>query len=153
MDDYESCTCDLWVPSVLWRCLLPGRKGVRPVKNEWWGAGMVICLKRCAELLMAQLMPLSLTVSCFDWGFTFLVAAHLGGPGQRAVKWVYVHLCISFHILCFTTFNFVHSEPSSLSTDASQSTNWLVAISLLQQCWCLQRFDTVGWAPGRATGL
>jgi len=25
------------VPSVLWRCWLGGRKGIRPVKTEWWG--------------------------------------------------------------------------------------------------------------------
>ena len=46
---------------------------------------MVICLERCADLHMAQLMPLPLTVSCFSKiqiGFTFLVAAHLGSPGQ-----------------------------------------------------------------------
>ena len=53
-------------PSVLWRCWLGGRKGIRPVKTEWWGAGMVICLERGADLHMAQLMPLPLTVSCFS---------------------------------------------------------------------------------------
>ena len=50
---------------------------------------MVICLERSADLHMAQLMPLPLTVSCFSKiqiGFTFLVLAHLGSPGQRAVK-------------------------------------------------------------------
>jgi len=55
-----------FIPSVLWRCWLGGRKGIRPVKNEWWGAGMVICLERCADLPMAHLMPLPLTVSCFS---------------------------------------------------------------------------------------
>ena len=58
-------------------------------KTEWWGAGMVICLERDADLHMAQLMPLTLTVSCFSKiqiGFTFLVPAHLGSPGQRAIK-------------------------------------------------------------------
>jgi len=40
------------------------RKGIRPIKNEWWGAGMVICLEQGADLHMAQLMPLLLTVSC-----------------------------------------------------------------------------------------
>jgi len=52
---------------------------------------MVICLERYADLHMAQLMPLPLTVSCFSKiqiGFTFLVPAHLGSPGKRAVKWV-----------------------------------------------------------------
>ena len=83
----------LWVPLVLWRCWLGGRKGIRPVKFEWWGAGMVICLDRGADLHMPQLMPLPLTVSCFSKiqiGFTFLVPAHLGSPGQRAVKRVCV---------------------------------------------------------------
>ena len=50
---------------------------------------MVICLNRGADLHMAQLMPLPLTVSCFSKiqiGFTFLVPAHPGSPGQRAVK-------------------------------------------------------------------
>ena len=46
---------------------------------------MVICLERGADLHMAQLMPLPLTVSCFSKiqiGFTFLVPAHLGSPGK-----------------------------------------------------------------------
>ena len=50
---------------------------------------MVICLERGADLHMAQLMPLPLTVSCFkkiQIGFTFLVLADLGSPGKRAVK-------------------------------------------------------------------
>jgi len=54
---------------------------------------MVICLERDADLHMAQLMPLSLTVSCFSKiqiGFTFLVPAQPGSPGQRAVKRVCV---------------------------------------------------------------
>ena len=74
---------------MLWHCWLGGRKGIRPVKNDWWGAGVCICLERCADLHMAQLMPLPLTVSCFSKiqiVFIFLVPAHLGGPGQRAVK-------------------------------------------------------------------
>ena len=56
---------------------------------------MVICLERNADLHMAQLMPLPLTVSCFckiQIGFTFLVPAHPGSPGQRAVKRVCVCL-------------------------------------------------------------
>jgi len=46
---------------------------------------MVICLELGADLHMAQLMPLPLTVSCFSKiqiGFTFLVPAHLGSPGK-----------------------------------------------------------------------
>ena len=54
---------------------------------------MVICQERGAHLHMAQLMPLPLTVSCFSKiqiGFTFLVLAQMGSPGQRAVKRVCV---------------------------------------------------------------
>jgi len=56
---------------------------------------MVICLERGADLHMAQLLPLPLAVSCFSKiqiGFTFLVPAHLGSPGQRAVKQVCVYV-------------------------------------------------------------
>jgi len=58
---------------------------------------VVICLERGADLHMAQLMPLPLTVSCFSKiqiGFTFLVLAHPGSPGQRAVK----RVCVYFNI-------------------------------------------------------
>jgi len=64
---------------------------------------MVICLERDADLHMAQLLPLPLTVSSFSKiqiSFTFMVLAHLGSPGKRAVKRVYVyvltHLMASF---------------------------------------------------------
>ena len=61
---------------------------------------MVICLERGADLYMAQLMPLPLTVSCFgkiQIGFTFLVPAHPGSPGQRAVKQV----CVCVFVYCY----------------------------------------------------
>jgi len=82
---------------VLWCCWLGGRKGIRPVKTEWWGAGVVICLEQGADLHTAQLTPLPLTVSCFSKiriGFTFLVPAHPGSPGQRAIKRVCVCVCV-----------------------------------------------------------
>jgi len=47
---------------------------------------VVICLGRGADLHMAQLMPLPLTVCCFSKiqiGFTFLVQAYPGNPGQN----------------------------------------------------------------------
>ena len=54
----------LLLPSVLWHCWLGGRKGIRPVEN--W---VVRCWRgylQGADLHMAQLIPLSLTVSCFS---------------------------------------------------------------------------------------
>ena len=54
--------------------LLVGRQEGHPAcKNEWWGVGVVVCLERGADLHMAQLMPLPLTVSCsskIQIGFT-----------------------------------------------------------------------------------
>ena len=55
-----------YLPSVLWRCWLGGRKGIWPVKNRMVGAGVVICLEQRANLHIAQMMPLPLTVSCFS---------------------------------------------------------------------------------------
>ena len=48
--------------------LLVGRQEGHPAckKTEWWGVGVVICLEQGANLHMAQLMPLLLTVSCFS---------------------------------------------------------------------------------------
>jgi len=81
---------------------LGGRKGIRPEKTEWWGAGMVICLEQGADLHMAQLMPLPLTVSCFgeiQIGFSFLVLAYPGSPGKGllnvCVCVCVVHMCAS----------------------------------------------------------
>jgi len=34
----------------------------RHLQAEWWGAGVFICLELGADLHMAQLMPLPLTV-------------------------------------------------------------------------------------------
>jgi len=83
--------------------LLVGRQEGHPAckKIEWWGAGVVICLERRADLHMAQLMSLPLTISCFrkiQIGFTFLVPAHLGNPGKRAIKRMYVckRMCVAY---------------------------------------------------------
>jgi len=86
--------------------LLVGQQEGHPAckKTECWGAGMVICLERRADLHMAQLMPLQLTVSCFtkiQVGFTFLAPAHPGSPGQRAVKRVCVCVCVCLVYVCF----------------------------------------------------
>ena len=81
------------LPSVLWCCWFGSRKGIRPVKN--WVVGCwrgYLSGARC-RLACGQLMPLPLTVSCFSKiqiGLTFLVLAHPGSPGQRAVKRVCV---------------------------------------------------------------
>ena len=92
---------------------------------------MVICLERVADLHIAQLIPLLLTVSCsskIQIGFSFLVPVHLGSPGQRAVKRVCVcgqhdGLCpfwqparSIFTVLLCCVFFFEQINPLSLPT-------------------------------------
>ena len=79
---------------------------------------MAICLERSADLHTAQLMPLPLTVSYFgeiQIGFTFLVPAHPGNPGQRAVKRVCVCVCVC--VFLFPT----SSEKELLDTSSLQA--------------------------------
>jgi len=88
---------------------LGGRKGIRPVKNEWWVAGMVFCLERGADLHTAQLMPLPLTVSCFSKiqiGFTFLVPAHLSSPGKIGP----LNACVCC-VECLGVFGLITKKP------------------------------------------
>ena len=83
---------------------------------------MVVCLERGAELHTAQLMPLPLTVSCFSKiliGFTFLVPAHPGSPGKRAVKRVCAcqYDIVRFFSAFFSnygTFPIIHSTGGTL---------------------------------------
>ena len=96
-----------WAFSAL--ILLVGRQEghLASKKTEWWGAGMVICLQRGADLHMAQLMPLPLTVSCFSKiqiGFTFVVPAHPGGPRKMAIKCVCVCVRAARARVCVCTW-------------------------------------------------
>ena len=94
-------------------------------KTEWWGAGVAICLARGADLHMAHLMPLPLTVSCFSKiqiGFTFLVPAHLDNPGKRAVS-TRARACV----LCFADVFVVCRRPGDQSS-ASRSDGLLHSI-------------------------
>ena len=65
---------------------------------------MVICLERGADLHVAQLMPLPLTVSCFSRihiGFTFLVPAYLGSPRKGPLNvCVCVCVCVCVSVIC-----------------------------------------------------
>ena len=85
----------LW--SSFWECPV----AVVLLLCEWWGAGVVFCLELGADLHMTQLMPLPLTVSCFSKiqiGFAFLVPAHPGSPGKRAIK--RVCMCVCYCCVC-----------------------------------------------------
>jgi len=68
---------------------------------------MVICLERGADLHMAQLMPLPLTVSCFSkiqTGFYISGTGSPGSPGKRAIK----HTCVCDHLYLISYLSLPH---------------------------------------------
>ena len=69
---------------MLWRCCSGGRKGIRPVKTELWGAGVVICLERGADLHVAQLMPLPLGLCVLAVGNYCIGVQNIGNQWRYA---------------------------------------------------------------------
>jgi len=43
------CVLCWFMPLVLWHCWLGVRNSIRPIKIEWWGVGVVICLEQGAD--------------------------------------------------------------------------------------------------------
>jgi len=74
------------------------RKSIWSVKNECWGASMVVCLEwGTDDLHMVQLMQLPPIISCFiriQNCLTFLVPAYPGCPGKEAVEHYTLKLCL-----------------------------------------------------------
>jgi len=101
--------------------LLVGRQEGHPAcKKQWWGTGMVICLERGADMLMAQLMPLPLTVSCsskIQIRFTILVLAYPGCPGKEAIKWLLAVL--TYHCLHGSAHEYLSRQLLRVSDIAS----------------------------------
>ena len=86
---YNCSVIYLITPSVLWRCWLGVRKGIGPVKSDWWGASMVIFRSvvhiACIWFSYATATPSSLLQQNPE-RFILLVPTHPGSPGQRVVK-------------------------------------------------------------------
>jgi len=83
-------------PSVLWRCWLGSRKGIRPAKN--WVVGCWHGYVSGSRCRFAYGPAVATSAHCLllqkiQIGFTFLVTAQ-GSTGQRAVKWVLLLLLI-----------------------------------------------------------
>ena len=77
-------------PSVQWRCWLGVRKSIWPVKIEWWGASMVICLEWAANDTHGPADGTdSPIISCFikiQTGLTLLLPAYPCCLAKEAVK-------------------------------------------------------------------
>ena len=77
-------------------------------------------------------MPLPLTVSCFtkiQIGFTFLVLAHPGSPGQRAIKRV-----------CVTIVRYLYTNGRSNSEPCHASIYNLLLIATVHYISCHEHF-------------
>ena len=116
------------MPSVLWRCWLGGRKGIRPVKNSggvlaWLSVWSEVqtcicsCWCHCHSLCLASVksrlvLPFWYRLTrvvpdkgplnrCLCVCVCVLVPAHPGSPGKRAVKRVCVCVLLGLHIVLF----------------------------------------------------
>jgi len=72
-----------------WRCWLGGRKGIRPVKNwvvECWRGYLSGARRKLAYGPADATATHCLLLSKIQTGFTFLVPADPGSPGQRAIS-------------------------------------------------------------------
>ena len=103
---------------------------------------------------MAQLMPLPLTVSCFSKiqiGFTFLVPAHLGSPGKRAVKRVCVIRIVNYKAkFDSVSFHFVGKGPLLQKTPVSLPAYGLAPCNqypadVLERHYCMQAVVARPW--------
>ena len=105
-----------------------------PLSTSSIYSGMVICLERDADLHMAQLMPLLLTVSCFSKiqiGFTFLVqltrVVPEKGPLNRCVCMQCCNTSIESVKFRFTVQPcrwYRHHPPALLDESAYQAALW-----------------------------
>ena len=87
---------------------------------------MGICLEQNADLHTIQLMPLPPIVSCSSKihnVLPFLVPAHLGSPGQRAVK----RMCV-----CVLSVNEISA---CLVTDGLQFHSSILSLIFSCLCW------------------
>jgi len=87
--------------------LVGGRKSIRTVKN--WVAWLSVWseVQTCIRPSWCQCHSMS------QCGFTFLVPAHLGSPGKRAIKWVRVCVCPHITVNPWKVLNETNGDYSS----------------------------------------
>ena len=150
----------LSMPSVLWRCWLGGRKGIRSVKNRAVG-----CRCGCLSGAKCRLAygPADATAThCFSKiqiGFTFLVPAHPGSSGKRAVKCVCVRVrvCVLVSaclpsivpIPCRKLLHPIYTVPWALWVHTRNSISTIFAVFLCSMFRHTHNHATVTVALGR----
>ena len=103
--------------------LLIGRQEGQPAckKTEWWGAaGVVICLERGADLHMAQLMPLPLTICSVTFRLVLSFWSRLTWVvTEKGPLSVPMRVCCSFIFPCSLSYT-ISSRLSSCSSFLSR---------------------------------
>jgi len=138
------------MPSVLWRCWLGGRKCIWPVKN--WVVGCWRGYLSGARCKLAYGPDDATSTHCLllqynpDW-FTFLVPAHPGIPGQRAIKWVCVCVCgintiVHLYTAVRLTSVVTHTHTHTFNGPFSGST-WVSRYQKGKPIWILLEQETV----------
>jgi len=92
---------------------------------------VVVCLERDADLHIAQLMLLPLTVSCFSKiqiAFTFLVPAHPDSPGKgplnaraRARARARACVCVYYEGYRFKTYRYTVKVPDTVIMNVNRN--------------------------------
>ena len=113
-------TTSVSIPSVLWCCWLGIKKGIRPVKI--WVVGCwrgYLSGARCRLAYgPADATATHMSLAKIQTGFTILVLAQLGSPGQKAIKWVCVYTtsasthCFTWHLSDCTHSKLGHTTKS-----------------------------------------
>jgi len=96
-----------FMPLVLWCCWMGGRRGIWPVKSEWWDAGMVICLGEVQICIWPSwchchspsLAPVISRLVLLLW---YELTRVILDKFQRAVKW----MCVCFKYLFVSLINY-----------------------------------------------
>jgi len=113
-------------------CWLGVRKRIQPVKTEWWGVGVVICLERGADCLHmvqdATAIPIFSCLVKIQTGFTFLwliqnlqSTPYLGSCGHEHIGsvadssaaksdncWVALLTGLGYHVVYFLHNQYTH---------------------------------------------
>jgi len=129
------------VSLVLWRCSFGIRKSIWPVKGEWWGIGVVICLERGADCLhMVDLMPLHPRTLCSSSSSSRYRSSYL--PCHVCCEWLYGCLMASFccleNTVCWVWQLITVVPPSTLIGSHSVMTQ---SVSYSNDCKCSRSFS------------
>jgi len=102
------------MPSVLWHRWLDVRKSIWPVKIEWWGAGVIMCLQQSAnDCIWSSWCHCHPIISCFikiQIGLIFSVLAYQVVLEKRPLnRCLLCYFNMELFYSCTTRHNITHN--------------------------------------------